>query len=335
MTEAIPTTTAWGNLSTTVTNVTPEEIDGFDRLSRLAIQYGTDKWGLHSYTPIYHELFEADRHLPLKLLEIGVGGYGDPKAGGASLAMWRDYFPNATLIGIDVLPKEIDLGERVTIRQGSQSDPAFMLSIAREFGPFDIVIDDGSHVPTDVGNSFNILWPWMAPYGVYVIEDVQTAFWPGHGGEMQTGGVTGKLLGRLWRELHHNEIRIETPNVELMAVGPRLDSIQAFHNMLVIQFGENIEPSCRGFIPTGRHELARVAQMESILEQHPTAAGWAGVARMYYHMHDKDYCLAAVERALGISETDPNVLAVVREIFKENTSAYLAARKTVVKQEVA
>ena len=64
-----------------------------DPLTALAIRHGTDKWGPHFYTPVYHELFAHLRDAAVRLLEIGIGGYGYQTVGGASLRMWADYFP--------------------------------------------------------------------------------------------------------------------------------------------------------------------------------------------------------------------------------------------------
>ena len=108
--------------------------DDIDPLTRLAIRHGTDKWGPHFYTPIYHELLAPLRDRPVKLLEIGVGGYGFRKIGGASLAMWADYFQWGTIIGLDVAEKQLSLGPRVTILQGSQGDPEFLARLAAEQG---------------------------------------------------------------------------------------------------------------------------------------------------------------------------------------------------------
>ncbi|MBV8508817.1 MAG: hypothetical protein JO289_01505, partial [Xanthobacteraceae bacterium] len=41
--------------------------DHIDPLTRLAIRHGTDKWGPHFYTPIYHELLAPLRDRPVKL----------------------------------------------------------------------------------------------------------------------------------------------------------------------------------------------------------------------------------------------------------------------------
>ncbi|RYG92322.1 tetratricopeptide repeat protein [Loktanella sp. IMCC34160] len=155
-----------------------------DPLSKLAIRHGTDKFGYHDYTPNYHKLFQHLRDQPIRLLEIGVGGYQDADRGGQSLATWRDYFPNAEITGIDIQKKTLDLGPRVKILQGSQVDPEFLKQVVAERGPFDIIIDDGSHQNAHVVESFGYLWPDLTPGGIYVAEDVQTSFMPRFGGSL-------------------------------------------------------------------------------------------------------------------------------------------------------
>jgi tetratricopeptide (TPR) repeat protein len=159
-----------------------------DPLSEIAIRHGTDKYGFHDYTPNYHKLFSDRRNMPLRILEIGVGGYGYPDRGGQSLATWRDYFATSEITGIDIQPKRLSLGSRVTIMQGSQVDPEFLNEVVQKRGPFDIIIDDGSHQNEHVVASFKMLWPELAPGGIYVAEDVQTAFFPRYGGSLTLDG---------------------------------------------------------------------------------------------------------------------------------------------------
>jgi len=155
-----------------------------DPLSELAIRHGTDKFGLHDYTPRYHQLFAPVRDRPIRLLEIGVGGYQDADRGGQSLAMWRDYFPQGQITGIDIQTKALALGPRVAVLRGSQIDADFLAEVVATRGPFDIIIDDGSHRNEHVVESYGLLLPTMAAGGLYVSEDVQTAFFPRFGGSL-------------------------------------------------------------------------------------------------------------------------------------------------------
>ena len=76
-------------------------------LDALARLLGTDKSSyVHGYTRLYETHFASRRPTVRRLLEIGVGGINswhgyETTEGGQSLRMWRDYFPNAEIVGID------------------------------------------------------------------------------------------------------------------------------------------------------------------------------------------------------------------------------------------
>ena len=71
-------------------------------LTKLAQIYNTDKWGAHFYTPHYQRHLSKFKYKKIKLLEIGIGGYDDPRKGGESLRMWNRYFPFGTIYGVDI-----------------------------------------------------------------------------------------------------------------------------------------------------------------------------------------------------------------------------------------
>ena len=118
------------------------------------------------YHPIYEELFSPLRAARLALLEIGI-------AAGNSLRAWCDYFPAARVHGIDLRIPPGEFPERVTMHEGDQSDIAFLRRVATAHGPFDVIIDDGSHKPDHWFASWRALAPHLAPGGYYVIEDLQ------------------------------------------------------------------------------------------------------------------------------------------------------------------
>ena len=72
-------------------------------LTELAKIHETDKWGSHWYAPHYERHFKDLRKKKLRILEIGVGGYADPSAGGASLRMWKYYFPKSSIYALDIV----------------------------------------------------------------------------------------------------------------------------------------------------------------------------------------------------------------------------------------
>jgi hypothetical protein len=280
------------NLASDVSN------DEIDPLTRLAIKHGTDKWGQHFYTPVYHNLFVHMRDRPVRLLEIGVGGYSLSKVGGASLAMWADYFPNGHIVGIDVFAKKLELGPRVQVYQGSQDDPAFLSYISKEHGPFDIVIDDGSHIPNHVVASFNILFPMLADCGLYVIEDVQTCFSPQFGGSALDGGATMSLAKTILEHLHHAEIKIVHPKRQVADFVKCIRSFRAYHNIFVIEKGDNTEPSNFDYRLDNVHAAHALRTIKHELKQSPTAEGYANLIDLYLCAHSLPDAWAVVNEAL-------------------------------------
>jgi methyltransferase family protein len=144
-------------------------------LCLLARKHGTDKSGwhlqagdtVHNYGPAYHELFKDRREDVQWVLEIGVN-YG------CSLRMWAEYFPKAWIIGIDSNEGCLFNEGRILTFAGDQFNENDLLSIVRRVGrpQFDLIIDDASHVDEHQIFSAQVLLPYLAPNGIYVVEDL-------------------------------------------------------------------------------------------------------------------------------------------------------------------
>jgi SAM-dependent methyltransferase len=131
--------------------------------------HGTDKVA-HGYLPIYERFLEPMRRTAGTVLEIGVFK-------GASLRMWRDYFPAATVIGLDISPDKAALaGERIAIEIGNCGDAGFLKRAAAKYRPFDLVVDDGSHLWAHQQTAFDVLFDHVKPGGVYILEDLHTSY---------------------------------------------------------------------------------------------------------------------------------------------------------------
>ncbi len=140
-----------------------------DLLSRIGAQYGTDKVS-HGFCAFYDRHLRAQRKRIAKILEIGIFG-------GSSLYMWRDYFPNAVIHGMDLGPVELDSADRITTYVGDQEDRATLQSVIDSAGTdFDLIIDDGGHTMGQQQASLGYLFPHVRPGGYYVVEDLHTSF---------------------------------------------------------------------------------------------------------------------------------------------------------------
>lgn len=147
-------------------------------LDTLALEARTDKASDgHNYTPIYENYLRMLRLTGFTMLELGIGGYQYPERGGESLRLWYNYFPNAKIVGVDCYEKTGMAKDRIFVEQGSQDDPAFLNHVNEKHGPFDLIIDDASHVNKLTIRSFEILFPLLKPGGFYFVEDVHTSFW--------------------------------------------------------------------------------------------------------------------------------------------------------------
>lgn len=154
-------------------------------LTELANRFGSDKGDsvlcAHAYTRIYASLLASARNTPLRLLEIGlVHGHTQEtlrghleEVGCPSLKMWAEYLPRAQIFGIDI-EDFCSLSEpRITVFRGDQSNPDDLVRVVRQAGgPFDIIIDDGSHASHHQQIALACLFEHLAPGGLYCIEDL-------------------------------------------------------------------------------------------------------------------------------------------------------------------
>ena len=129
------------------------------------------------YFPIYERHFSRFKDTSSLVLEIGCEK-------GGSLQLWKKYFgPLADIVGIDIDPscKQIEENQ-IRVFIGDQSDTRFLGEVIDRVGPPDVVIDDGSHVMQHVRASFDFLYPKLSKNGVYLVEDMHTAYWSEYGG---------------------------------------------------------------------------------------------------------------------------------------------------------
>lgn len=146
-------------------------IKNVDSLNEIGIKFDTDKHSeLHDFLTLYERRFNYLRNLDIVFFEIGV-------LRGGSIKMWREYFPLAKIVGIDMDNDCSKLQTSdITIRIGNASDPIFLEKLISEFSSPTIVIDDGSHRWDHQITTFKYLFPLLKPGGLYIIEDIDTSF---------------------------------------------------------------------------------------------------------------------------------------------------------------
>lgn len=140
-------------------------------LNNLCLKFGTDKSNLlHNYSERYENYFSPIKKKELKILEIGVQN-------GYSLKTWEEYFENSLIYGIDLKDCSHINSDRIKTIVCNQTDLQKLESINSQYGPFDIIIDDGSHFSRDMKKTFDFLFPLLKENGLYVVEDLHCCYW--------------------------------------------------------------------------------------------------------------------------------------------------------------
>jgi hypothetical protein len=150
-------------------------------LCKLAYKYRTDKCPKikHVYTPFYYEMFKYKRRFIKKVLEMGIGydsimpHCGKEYQAGASLRMWRDFFPNAQVYGVDISPKAMFEDERIETFLYDERKKSDIEEIVKQTGSdIDLFIDDGLHHYKHQIFLAKTILPLLKDDVIYIIEDV-------------------------------------------------------------------------------------------------------------------------------------------------------------------
>lgn len=155
-------------------------------LCSLMDNYGSDKGPRkgdtthHTYTEVYHELFNTMSTQTLNVFEMGIGtnntnipsNMGVNGRPGASLRGWRDYFPQSTIYGADIDKNVLFEEDRIHTVFCDQLNPFIIRSMWKSLPDMDVIIDDGLHTfDANVAFFENSLHK-LKPRGIYVIEDI-------------------------------------------------------------------------------------------------------------------------------------------------------------------
>lgn len=126
----------------------------------------SDKFFWHRYIEFYESFF-ADRKFE-SIAEVGVFK-------GNSIRWLLERFPESQIVGGDILPIQSNwpIDPRVEYRQMDQGN---LDDLDRFFSKdiFDLVIDDGSHIPEHQLNTLMRGWQNVQAHGIFVIEDIHT-----------------------------------------------------------------------------------------------------------------------------------------------------------------
>jgi len=194
-------------------------------LTEIANHHATDKgtqgpsatWRAHNYTDIYEAYIEGSRQRlgAIALLEIGLGVTGAGWAasivhgrntGGASMKMWHDYFPHASIYGIDINPCPYLDNDRVKTFVADQGNVKDLDAFVQATGgvEFDLIIDDGSHRPDHQQISLGYFFKRLKAGGLYFIEDLlSNGLGDGAAGKSSKAALAGNAVRNTRSVLKH------------------------------------------------------------------------------------------------------------------------------------
>jgi hypothetical protein len=199
-------------------------------LDNLAKVYGTDKSSdKHNYCVKYEKYLPFNRYDKLNILEIGV-------LDGKSLLTWKDYYYRSNILGIDINPdcKKYE-EDRIFIELGSQADDKFLNQISNEYGPFDFILDDGSHLNEHVIYSFETLFQYVKSGGIYIVEDVATSYFPWYGGGLNDPKSMMEYFKKLTDDINFRGV--ENLDDQAAVWDRREDKL--------IPYSNKVQPDCR------------------------------------------------------------------------------------------
>ena len=209
--------------------------------------FNSDKW--EHYFEIYDHLLGRFYESKIKYFEIGVQN-------GGSLEIAKKIFSHDSFImGLDIDPNckhlEGKIANKIII--GSQVDDT-VLSKVSEFAPFDIIIDDGSHIQSHMIVTFLKIFPLLSQNGVYIIEDTHTNYSPEHQESFLGIGLYDYFKGLSERlnidfiNSHFRKERYKLPRNERSLINQIPDivrdifSIEFFDSVIAIKKRTKIEP---------------------------------------------------------------------------------------------
>lgn len=142
----------------------------------------TDKNTTHSYLSLYERLLSKKKETAKNVLEVGIGDFGQKNGG--SIKLWRDYFTNATVYGLDILPinrvmDELLNDDRVVLYTSTNAydENFFVTHFLNKNIKCDFMLDDGPHSLDSMKKFIKLYSQIMTDDGILIIEDVQSMNW--------------------------------------------------------------------------------------------------------------------------------------------------------------
>ena len=185
------------------------------------------------FLKIYSNYFKDYKDKEINILEIGVYK-------GESLKIWREYFSKAKICGIDINEIKFKI-DGVDIIKADQASVKDLTSICEKYKSFDIIIDDGGHHSNQITTSLNFLFDYLNDNGLYVIEDLQTSYFPRFGGSrfnLNRKTTSMNFLKSITDSVNYEQN--DRPFYENKKFDGQVKFVHFFQNLAIIKKGKSI-----------------------------------------------------------------------------------------------
>ena len=191
---------------------------------------GGDKTSLgNNFTETYEKIFEPMREQKINLLELGV-------LTGRSIAMWSDYFSQASIHGIDISLAQYYENERelkkhsafknnnVILIEADITSDQFKDVIKNDLPMFDIVIDDALHTAKQQFDNFINLFNNLNKGGYYVVEDV-----------IEPENLLDRFADIIKCSMNSGALSSKQKQNKYYSIATKIDSIVIKQNLIIIK----------------------------------------------------------------------------------------------------
>ena len=201
------------------------------QLTDIGKKYPTSK-NITGFLEIYEKYLKDYKNEEINILEIGVDR-------GDSLRLWREYFTKAKICGIDIIEKDVKI-DGVDIFYGDQSNHNFLKTVVDKYKMFNIIIDDGSHLSKHIIKSLEYLFDYLEKYGLYIIEDLQTSYFPRYGGSrfnLKKNKTSMNYLKSLADSINYEHY--DKPFIKRKKFDGQIQYVHFYQNIAIIKKGES------------------------------------------------------------------------------------------------
>lgn len=220
------------------------------------------KWEL--YLTEYDRLLKHYREEKISLLEIGIQN-------GGSLEIWSQYFPYAhALVGCDINPNCGNLSfddPRIAVVVGDATKAEVMARILNHATNFDLIIEDGSHISSDIITAFALYFPTLKPGGIFIAEDLHCSYWGEYEGGIYHPYSSISFFKHLADMINHEHWGVEKKRLELIngfkelrnikiseSILAEISSVEFFNSVCVVKKSHRNSNCLGGLIVAGLSE---------------------------------------------------------------------------------